>query len=87
MSANSVLPRATWVPCITCSQGDGFFWGFLLQFNPNTILVVGDAITRSTICFMVFGVWLNVNIIQCIYTLFTTIAHHEVWVLVEFGLC
>jgi hypothetical protein len=87
MSANSVLPRPTWMPCITCSQGDGSFWGLLLQFTPNTILVVGDATTRSTICFMVFGVWLNENIIQCIYTLSTTIAHHEVWVLVEFGLC
>jgi hypothetical protein len=86
MNANSVLPRATWVPCITCSKRDGSFWSSLLQFTPNTILMVGDAITSSTICFIVFSVWLNVNIIQCIYTLSTTIAHHEVWVLVEFGL-
>jgi hypothetical protein len=35
------------------------------------------------------GVWcvISVNIIQCTYTSFTSIAHHGVWVSVEFEFC
>jgi hypothetical protein len=36
---------------------------------------------------MACGVWSSVNIIQCTYTSFTSIAHHGVWVLVEFEFC
>jgi hypothetical protein len=77
--------NSMWGPCVACSQNFGPFWG--QTFVPNTIFLVRDATTCSIFYFMVCGVWSSVNIIQCTYTSFTSIAHHGVWVLMEFEFC
>jgi len=50
-----------WNSCVACSWKVGPFWGLMdLQFALNIILSVGDAIASVIICFLVYGVWMNV---------------------------
>jgi hypothetical protein len=44
-----------------------------------------DVTTSLIICFLIYGVWLYLCIIQCTYTSFTTFANYGVMLLMKFG--